>query len=151
LLGLAVLTRSSLLYFLPVLGLWLVGVHRGEWRSAAGRVAIVGLAAGLLIAPWTARNAQLYDAFVLIDTTGPFNLWRGNTPRSYAPEARSQLPTYAWPFDATPIAPLAHVPGRRLVRSTCRRMGPDAAGPHAFGQSVPTLEECGASQGSATR
>lgn len=34
----------------------------------------------LLIAPWTYRNYQLYNAFVLISTNGPTTLWMGNHP-----------------------------------------------------------------------
>lgn len=72
--GLAVLTRETALYFLPVAALWLA------WRSAGGgrRAAACALAAFLVVAPWTYRNWVLFHAFVPVSTMGGLNLWQGN-------------------------------------------------------------------------
>jgi 4-amino-4-deoxy-L-arabinose transferase-like glycosyltransferase len=75
LLGLAVLTRETVLYFLPLAAVWLA------WRRVGGRrrAAIVLSLAALLVLPWTVRNALVFHAFVPVATAGPMNLWQGNT------------------------------------------------------------------------
>jgi 4-amino-4-deoxy-L-arabinose transferase-like glycosyltransferase len=75
LLGLAVLTRETVLYFLPIAAVWLA------WRRAGGgrRAAIVLAMAALVVLPWTVRNALVFHAFVPVSTAGALNLWQGNT------------------------------------------------------------------------
>jgi 4-amino-4-deoxy-L-arabinose transferase-like glycosyltransferase len=64
--GLATLTRSVGLYFLP---LWaLVEALRGRRREAADALAVLALTL-LVVLPWTLRNYQKYDAFLLVDAT----------------------------------------------------------------------------------
>jgi 4-amino-4-deoxy-L-arabinose transferase-like glycosyltransferase len=78
LLGLATLTRETVLYFLPAAALWLA------WRRAGGarRAAALLLAALLLVVPWTVRNYLAFDAFVPVSTSGALNLWQGNARMS---------------------------------------------------------------------
>ena len=76
LLGLACLTRSVLIGFIPLAALWLWS--RREWRAAA----LFLLAAFLTIAPWTARNCLYYHRFVPIDTYGGYNFLIGNNPEA---------------------------------------------------------------------
>jgi 4-amino-4-deoxy-L-arabinose transferase-like glycosyltransferase len=73
--GLAILTRETVLYFLPFAALWLA------WRRPGGtrRAALVVAAALLLVLPWTIRNWRVFDAFVPVSTAGALNLWQGNT------------------------------------------------------------------------
>lgn len=75
LLGLAVLTRETVLYFLPLAALWLA------WRrTGGGRRAALLLAVSLLVVlPWTVRNWAVFHAFVPVSTSGALNLWQGNT------------------------------------------------------------------------
>jgi hypothetical protein len=75
LLGLATLTRETVLYFLPLAALWLA------WRRTGGakRAAVLVLAALALIVPWTIRNYRTFDAFVPVSTSGALNLWQGNS------------------------------------------------------------------------
>ncbi len=112
--GLAALTRSAILYFLPVVGLWLVWVHRAQGPRALLRPALL-LAVLVPIAPWTVRSCLLHEGFVLIDTNGPFNLWRGNTPTTFASRANPPGGTYAAPFDGLPLMPVASQNPRLLV------------------------------------
>jgi 4-amino-4-deoxy-L-arabinose transferase-like glycosyltransferase len=72
--GLAVLTRETALYFVPVAALWLA------WRAPGGvkRAAAYALATFLVVAPWTYRNWALFRAFVPVSTMGGLNLWQGN-------------------------------------------------------------------------
>jgi hypothetical protein len=73
--GLAILTRETVLYFLPVAALWLA------WRRAGGvRRAVLLLAvSALVVLPWTLRNWKVFDTFVPVSTSGALNLWQGNT------------------------------------------------------------------------
>ena len=73
--GLAVLTRETVLYFVPVAAVWLAWRRRGGARRAAWLVA----AAALVVVPWTVRNWRVFDAFVPVSTSGALNLWQGNT------------------------------------------------------------------------
>jgi len=73
--GLAVLTRETVLYFLPFAALWLA------WRRTGGakRAAVLLATAALVVVPWTIRNWLVFDAFVPVSTSGALNLWQGNT------------------------------------------------------------------------
>ena len=70
--GLAALTRPAHLFFLLLLGLWLIARHR--LRDAV----LVALGALLVIAPWTARNLREYGRPVLIASEGGITFWTGN-------------------------------------------------------------------------
>jgi 4-amino-4-deoxy-L-arabinose transferase-like glycosyltransferase len=73
--GLAILTRETVLYFLPFAALWLA------WRRGGGgrRAAMLLVASALFVLPWTVRNWLVFDAFVPVSTSGALNLWQGNT------------------------------------------------------------------------
>lgn len=73
--GLATLTRETILYFTPVVALWLA------WRAGRKGAALAATflaAAILVVVPWTARNWAIYGAFVPVSTAGALNLWQGN-------------------------------------------------------------------------
>jgi 4-amino-4-deoxy-L-arabinose transferase-like glycosyltransferase len=73
LLGLAILTRETVLYFLPVLTAGLVLTRRGLLVAAASVLAVL-----TLVAPWTWRNHVVFGAFVPVSTAGGLNLFQGN-------------------------------------------------------------------------
>jgi 4-amino-4-deoxy-L-arabinose transferase-like glycosyltransferase len=85
LLGLAVLTRETVLYFVPFAALWLAGrqagspAERGFSRAGLRRGALLVATCLLVVLPWTVRNALVFDAFVPVSTAGALNLWQGNT------------------------------------------------------------------------
>ena len=74
--GLAALTRPAHLFFLLLLGLWLLS--RRRLRDAV----LVAFGALLVIAPWTARNVREYGRPVLIASEGGITFWTGNHPLS---------------------------------------------------------------------
>jgi 4-amino-4-deoxy-L-arabinose transferase-like glycosyltransferase len=89
-LGLAALTRSLALLFLPIAALWLaLQVSRrnpsGDVRRRSTAPLLTAtlflLSAGMVIAPWTIRNYQAYGGFILIETGLSYNLWVFNEPR----------------------------------------------------------------------
>jgi 4-amino-4-deoxy-L-arabinose transferase-like glycosyltransferase len=74
LIGLACLTRSVLVGFVPLSALWLIGRR----ERIAALVCMLG--ALCAITPWTVRNWHYYQRFVLIDSYGGYNFLIGNNP-----------------------------------------------------------------------
>jgi len=75
-LGLAHLTRPTLLWFLPVLAAW-------EWVVRKTPPRTILAAAGvfcLLLAPWVARNYQAFGVFMAANTGAGQSLWESNNP-----------------------------------------------------------------------
>ncbi|MFV9504449.1 MAG: glycosyltransferase family 39 protein [Oscillochloridaceae bacterium umkhey_bin13] len=96
LLGLATLTRGLTLGFLPLIVLWLIirtrQQHARNWlRPAALRLAALGLAFGLVVAPWSLYASRAYGGRIIVDTTGAFNLALGT--RTAYDGGRSDEPT----------------------------------------------------------
>jgi hypothetical protein len=73
--GLAILTRETVLYFLPFAALWLAWKRPGGGRRAA----VLVVTAFLVVVPWTIRNYVVFKTFVPVSTAGALNLWQGNT------------------------------------------------------------------------
>jgi 4-amino-4-deoxy-L-arabinose transferase-like glycosyltransferase len=71
LVGLAVLTRPAMLFFLPFA--LLLGWRR---RTIFAAAMLAGTLAVVL--PWTARNAAVYGRFVLVASEGGVTFWTGN-------------------------------------------------------------------------
>jgi len=124
-LGLAALTRATIFYFLPLLVAWLIWANRPHWRQSMLAGAALLLSATLLIVPWSVRNTQLHGGFVWIDTNGPYNLWRGNGPDSFAQRDDPAIPRYGWPFESVPLAPVGNRPAARLVHEVKQALGED--------------------------
>jgi 4-amino-4-deoxy-L-arabinose transferase-like glycosyltransferase len=89
--GLATLTRSITLLFIPIVALWLLlhwpaagqaatGIPRRALRLLLPSLLFM-LCALLTIAPWTIRNYQAYGRPILVETGLSFNLWFFNEPR----------------------------------------------------------------------
>ena len=83
-LGITVLLRQVFLLFIPFLYLWLL------WRSYQGSLREAGLMLRkligttivllLMILPWTYRNYQVFNQFVLLNTNAGFAFFWGNHP-----------------------------------------------------------------------
>ena len=80
-LGLAQLTRPTVLYFLPVAAVWTLLVRPPSLDiGAAGKKVLAGLAVFfLLLTPWAARNMAVHGVFMLGKPSG-HPLWEGNNP-----------------------------------------------------------------------
>lgn len=78
LLGLACLTRSAGLVFVPLAGLWMLGAAWGRGGLRPGLLLpplALGAAAALTVAPWVAYTCRAYGRCILIETGGSYNLW----------------------------------------------------------------------------
>ena len=100
LLGLACLTRSAALIFLPAAGLWMAWLAWGggaRWARVLAPSAALALGAAVVIAPWTARNCLAYEECILIETGGSYNLWAFYAPRESLEEINRALEAIASP------------------------------------------------------
>jgi 4-amino-4-deoxy-L-arabinose transferase-like glycosyltransferase len=79
LLGLATLTRPQGLLLLPIALTALACSQLGA-RRLIGQACLITAALSLTLAPWTARNARVFHAFVPVSTNGGVNLLIGNNP-----------------------------------------------------------------------
>jgi 4-amino-4-deoxy-L-arabinose transferase-like glycosyltransferase len=77
LLGMAALIKPIGLVLLPTL-LLVFWWNRQPWRWRAGATVLLLAVCMAVIAPWSLRNALVHQRFILLDTTGGFNLWFGN-------------------------------------------------------------------------
>jgi dolichyl-phosphate-mannose-protein mannosyltransferase len=73
--GAAILTRETVLYFVPLAAVWLATRDRGRARAQAAAFFVTAL---LIVAPWTYRNWVEFHAFVPVATAGGQNLFQGN-------------------------------------------------------------------------
>jgi hypothetical protein len=73
--GAAVLTRETVLYFVPIGTLWLAA---SAVPRAKSRAAVFLVATAVVILPWTYRNWAVFHAFVPVSTAGGQNLFQGN-------------------------------------------------------------------------
>ena len=100
-LGVTILLRQVFLLFIPILFLWLL------WRSyyykirsipqTIGGLVAVTLILVLFIVPWTFRNYQAFNRFVLLNTNAGFAFFWGNHPihgYSFISILRDEDPSY---------------------------------------------------------
>jgi hypothetical protein len=78
-LGTAGLLRQTVLLFVPFLMLWLFWELRNERAARWYAVVPVGVVI-LMIAPWTARNYQVYNQFLLLNSNAGYALYASNNP-----------------------------------------------------------------------
>jgi 4-amino-4-deoxy-L-arabinose transferase-like glycosyltransferase len=93
--GFMVLTCPAMQYFPLLLLAALAWFHRGETRTAIANVALVGLCAAAVIAPWTIRNYVTFGEFVLVRNGAGTMAWDGTiaTAETFiAGAAQSPLP-----------------------------------------------------------
>lgn len=81
--GLIALANPSPCLFLPPCGIWiLLGARRGLWRKQIPAAALTALIFLACLAPWTARNARVFHAFVPVRSDFGAELYLGNGPGS---------------------------------------------------------------------
>jgi 4-amino-4-deoxy-L-arabinose transferase-like glycosyltransferase len=97
--GLAILTRETVLYLLPLAALWLAW---SKPRTRPSLAVTLLVSAFVVVAPWTVRNWIQFQAFIPVSTGGGLNLYQGNAEISrgevydgyYANEGRVEQ--YRW-------------------------------------------------------
>lgn len=79
--GLATLTRSVFVGFVPFIAVWLWWIHRCSWRGV-WRAAVLGAIVLAVMAPWIIRNAIVLRAFVPTTTDAGHGFYVANNPRA---------------------------------------------------------------------
>lgn len=105
--GLAVLTRETVFYFVPLVALWLAwprariavpapGATRpgGGLAGGSARAAAFLLACAVVVAPWAWRNQHVFGFALPLATRGTLNLWKGNAERPW-PEVHAEYGRFA--------------------------------------------------------
>lgn len=85
--GMAILTRSIALVFLPFIAVWswaTAPVHR--WRDAL----IVSITAVLVVAPWSLYASRTFGGSIIVDTSGAYNLLLSANASVYGDQAGAQ-------------------------------------------------------------
>jgi 4-amino-4-deoxy-L-arabinose transferase-like glycosyltransferase len=76
--GVASLARSTSLFFTVAVAAWLVARKSGTGRFSRRNFVSAALLVGIMLAvifPWTARNAVVHKALILVDNSSAYNLW----------------------------------------------------------------------------
>jgi len=76
----ACLTRSPALYALALMVVLSLPRRGVPWRATAGQLAAALIVFAACVAPWAARNARFFHAFVPLDTKAGSGLWLNNHP-----------------------------------------------------------------------
>jgi 4-amino-4-deoxy-L-arabinose transferase-like glycosyltransferase len=113
--GLLALTRSTIIYFLPIVFVWLIFIHWSKWVQTMRSVAIILMATVFVVTPWAIRNYFVHGGFVLIESNGPTNLWRGNAPTTFQYRPDSPAWSYKPPFQSLPMNPVRTQPVFLLI------------------------------------
>lgn len=79
LMGAATLVQPSLQFIPLVAAIFVIGIGNVSLRSLANAALLIASTA-VIIAPWSIRNHQLFDQFVLVSTNGGDVLYRANNP-----------------------------------------------------------------------
>ena len=99
--GFAILSRGTTLVFFAYGAGWFLWHAARRGYQAVRRLATIGLVAGLIVAPWIARNTAHFHGLVLQTTSGEL-LWRGNNPvatgSAYLADGRPVLAGAPEPF-----------------------------------------------------
>jgi 4-amino-4-deoxy-L-arabinose transferase-like glycosyltransferase len=122
-LGFSALTRSLAVSVMAILLGWFLFENRRAWRGAVVRSFLVAVGAAAVIAPWTLRNYRVHDGFVLIDTNGSFNLWRGNERWAFATRPARPEGSYKPPFQAIPLQPVGFQSPALMLAQIQDRLG----------------------------
>ena len=82
-LGIAALTRPTILALLPLLPICLWVNKRQSFRTDVIRpMLVVVISAIAVISPWTLRNYRVHGEFIAISSNGGINFWIGNNERA---------------------------------------------------------------------
>ncbi|HNO80012.1 MAG TPA: glycosyltransferase family 39 protein [Phycisphaerae bacterium] len=126
LLAFAAMTRAAILYFIPFLLIWFVLIHWTNRSRAVGRSVLTVMALVVALSPWTIRNYRVHDALVLVDTNGPFNVWRGNAGKhTFLDRPHPPQFSYAPPFQSIPVMPVRANWAPELIEIARKRYNTD--------------------------
>ncbi|MBX9602153.1 MAG: glycosyltransferase family 39 protein [Bryobacteraceae bacterium] len=96
-LGLCALAKPAVLFQIPFLALWLgLGLPSRQGRAAA----LAALALAACLAPWTVRNALVFERFVPVSTNAGYTFYGANNPDAFGGHAEDFPPRH-WELSET--------------------------------------------------
>lgn len=79
-LGLSVLSRPTILLFVPFLVFWFMSNPSMNRMKTLRMIAAVLAIGAAVVGPWTYRNYRIHHRFVLVQSTAGLSFWKGNNP-----------------------------------------------------------------------
>lgn len=114
--GLGALARSELVLLIPLVLVWLLICHRRAAGSVWSAVLPMGIAAGLMLAPWVLFNLVRFERPVFLTTNDGTTLLGANCPMSYTGDDRG-----GWALNCIVADPEYRDDEDRSVRSARQR------------------------------
>jgi 4-amino-4-deoxy-L-arabinose transferase-like glycosyltransferase len=78
--GISNLVRPLLLLYFPVLGFWILWIHRWRLKTALRDFAIIVMMTVVVMSPWWIRNGIKYHHFIVVSNYGSYEFYLGNNP-----------------------------------------------------------------------
>jgi len=78
--GISNLVRPLLLFYVPVLGLWILWIHRLSLSKAVRDFVIIALMIVVVMSPWWIRNEIKYHQSIAVSNYGSYEFYVGNNP-----------------------------------------------------------------------
>jgi 4-amino-4-deoxy-L-arabinose transferase-like glycosyltransferase len=76
--GISNLVRPLLLLYFPVLGFWILWIHRWRLKTALRDFAIIVMMTVVVMSPWWIRNGIKYHQFIAVSNYGSYEFYLGN-------------------------------------------------------------------------
>ncbi|MGA9347872.1 MAG: glycosyltransferase family 39 protein [Anaerolineae bacterium] len=81
--GLAILTKSVVIFFIPFVVVWWILSSRPKNKSWLLHLVLLLLVLGLVVLPWAMRNAFVSGSLAITESNAGMNLWKGNNPLTF--------------------------------------------------------------------
>lgn len=91
--GLAALSRPTILIFLPVTALWVLFASRRRFSEKGLRILVLASVAAIAVLSWTIRNYIVHREIVISSTCDTLVFWRGNNPNATGASFRTDKTT----------------------------------------------------------
>ena len=80
--GLGILSRATIIVFVPGVFVFLIYQQKERRKQLIMRMSVMIIVAAVVVSPWIIRN-YLYTGKILISTHGSFGIWEGNNELTY--------------------------------------------------------------------
>ena len=80
LMGICILVQPSIQLLIPVVAILLILARQQTIPKKAAVISMIVIGAAVIVSPWTYRNYQVFDTFLLVSSNGGSNLYRANNP-----------------------------------------------------------------------
>jgi 4-amino-4-deoxy-L-arabinose transferase-like glycosyltransferase len=107
LIGAAALNKPTILFYIPLVAVWVLVTYRAERLLSLKLAAALGLGALLVMAPWTMRNYASVGGMVPVTTQGGWTLYVANGVHADYSVSLLEAGATGWRYQPGYAAPLA--------------------------------------------